>query len=105
MFWQKRACEARKWANILIIYNALTQVKPILYPASELEYYVNSFFMVNTVIMSLLSFNTYSNPARLQKYMFIILLDLDIRTLIKLWDIEEQKDLYVSFSWEFTCIL
>jgi hypothetical protein len=54
---------------------------------SEIKYYVNSFFMANTVLVSLLSFNTYSNPRRLQKYIYIVLLDLQIRILLQLWDI------------------
>ena len=55
--------------------------------------------MANVVIMSLLSFNTYSNPARLQNFMFMILLDLDIQILVKLWDIDDKKALKEGFSW------
>jgi hypothetical protein len=76
LYWQKRACEARKFANILIIYNIITQIGPLMNPASETEYYLYSVLMFNTLCMSLLSFNTYSNPARLQNNTFIILLDM-----------------------------
>jgi hypothetical protein len=106
LYWQKRACEARKWANILLVYHTFIQLSPILNPSSETEYYVNSGFMANSVLMSLLSFNTYSNPARLQKYIFIILLDMHIRTFLSLWDFDNVRDkITTEFSWEFNCIL
>ena len=35
LFWQKRASEARKWANILIIYTGCIQIGPILDPSTS----------------------------------------------------------------------
>ena len=87
-FWQRRARNARWWVICISSSNMFYQLMALLNPVTPQHFWMNVLYTFCSLISAGFTFQTYINPAKLQRNIEGILLYIQVRNLIRVWDFE-----------------